>query len=356
MRYAGAIDCDVHPAVPTTRALLPYLDGYWTDTVTMILRGIERLEMASYPPNAPLTARPDWRPSQGRAGADLAMLRAQALDHFGLRYAICNPLYGAQLLYNPDLATALCGAINQWIASEWLDAEPRLRASIVVSPLDPELAADEIERRASDRRFVQVMLLAGSELPLGRRVHWPIYRAAERHRLPIGIHSGSLYRHAPTQSGYPSTLVEDYIAQSQAFATQVISFVAEGVFAKFPELRLVLIESGVTWLPALIWRFTKDWRGVRTEVPWVRHSPAQIIRDHVRLTVQPFDGPGDAESLYRIIDHLGSDRMMLFSTDYPHWQFDGDDALPPTLSEDLLRKVLVENPLDTYPRLREASP
>lgn len=319
----------------------------------MILRGVERLELSSYPPNARLTARPDWRPAHGRAGSNLALLRAHALDHFGLRAAICNPLYGAQILYNADLASALCSALNDWIAREWLDQEPRLRASIVVSPLDPDHAVVEIERLAPDRRFVQVLFLAGGELPLGRRLYWPINRAAANNGLPIGVHAGSLYRHPPTQSGYPSTLLEDYISQSQAFATQLISFVAEGVFAKIPVLRLVLIESGVSWLPALMWRFTKDWRGVRTDVPWLKAAPAEIIRDHIRLTIQPLDGAADAESLSRTIEHLGSDRMLLFSTDYPHWQFDGDEALPRQLPEPTPRRILVENPLETYPRLQE---
>ncbi len=63
---------------------------------------------------------------------------------------------------------------------------------------EPELAVDEIERRADDRRFVQVLMWAMNELPLGRRFYWPIYRAAEKHALPIGVHAGSLYRHAPS--------------------------------------------------------------------------------------------------------------------------------------------------------------
>ena len=29
----GAIDCDIHPAVPNMRALLPYLDEYWRDAI-----------------------------------------------------------------------------------------------------------------------------------------------------------------------------------------------------------------------------------------------------------------------------------------------------------------------------------
>ena len=351
--YAGAIDCDIHPALPGTASLLPYLDEYWRDTVTMVMKGVARLELNSYPPNAPLTSRPDWRPTEGKAGTDLGLLRTHALDRFGLRYAICNCLYGAMAVYNPDLGAVLCRAMNDWMAKEWLDREPRLRASIVISLMDPEAAAEEIERLAPDHRFVQVLVLAMGEMPLGRRAYWPIYRAAEKHRLPIGVHAGSMMRHAPTQSGYPSYLAEDYVHQAQAFATQTISFLAEGVFAKFPELRVVLIESGVSWLPGLMWRVSKDWRGVRTEVPWLKKIPADIIRDHFRLTIQPLDAPPNPDDVSRLLDQIGSDDILLFATDYPHWQFDGDDVLPAGLPEASLRKILIDNPLATYPRLKE---
>ena len=33
-------------------------------------------------------------------------------------------------------------------------------------------------------------------------------------------------------------------------------------------------------------------------------------------------------TLIRLFDHMQSDELVLFSTDYPHWQFDGEDALP----------------------------
>ena len=67
------------------------------------------------------------------------------------------------------------------------------------------------------------------------------------------------------------------------------------MFAKYPELKVVLLESGVTWLPAFLWRFRKFWRGVRTEVPWVDRSPGEIVRDHFRLTIQPLDAPDDPQ-------------------------------------------------------------
>jgi predicted TIM-barrel fold metal-dependent hydrolase len=191
---------------------------------------------------------------------------------------------------------------------------------------------------------------AMNEKPLGRRSYWPIYKAAEKHGLPICVHAGSLYRHAPTSTGWGSYYLEDYVLQAPAFETQLLSLVSEGVFEKFPGLKVVFAESGVSWLPAYQWRANKTWRGVRAEVPWVKKPPADIIRDHIRLTLQPIDAP-DGEMLEETLDQMGSDKLLLFSTDYPHWHFEGTDAMPKSIPADLARKIMVDNPLETYPRL-----
>ena len=348
---AGGIDCDIHPGVPGVQALIPYLDDVWRHTVTMIARGIEHLHMTSYPPGSSLACRPDWRPAEGRPADRVELVRAHVLDHFALGGGILNPVHGAMALTNGDLASALCRAINDWVADHWLGVEPRLSASIVVSLHNPGDAAAEIERLAGDERFVQVLVLAQGEMPLGRRYYWPVWEAAARHRLPVGVHPGGMFRHAPTQSGFPSTLVEDYIGHAQAFGSQLASLVAEGVFAKFPALKVVMIESGISWVPSLMWRLGKDWRGLRGEVPWVERIPGDIIREHVRFTLQPLDLPVGQVGLEQLCDHLGSDRLILFSTDYPHHQFDGDDVVPAGVPADLLRKVLIDNPRETYTRL-----
>ena len=70
-----AIDCDVHPAVPSVKTLMPYFDEYWREQFTA--RGIDRLNfiMTSQPPNAPITSRPDWRlPAGAKPGSDPAIL------------------------------------------------------------------------------------------------------------------------------------------------------------------------------------------------------------------------------------------------------------------------------------------
>ena len=348
---AGGVDCDLHPAVPHLTSLVPYMNDYWRDQV--IMRGMVDLVSQSYPPHSPICARPDWRPAQGKPGTSLADMRRQALDPFKVACGILNPLYGVQMVFSEDMQDAFCRALNDWLVKEWLDKDQRLRGSIVIPTQSVEKSVAEIERCARDFRFVQVLMLVMGEVPLGKRALWPIYMAAERHGLPIGIHAGSAYHNPPTSVGWGSYHIEDYVAQAQAFQTQLTSLIVEGVFVRYPNLKMVMLESGFTWLAPFLWRLHKFWRGVRMETPWVDRAPIEIVRSNIRFSLQPIDAPPDPETLNRLFDHMQSDELLLFSTDYPHWQFEGDQALPDGLSEELVRKIMIDNPLATYGRLNQ---
>ena len=199
----GAIDCDIHPGVPDIKRLLRYMEPFWQES--FVARGLDGFDMMSYPLNAPITCRPDWRvkgpaPRQRRSRD----MQRDALDAFGIGLAICNPLTGGQVAVSETMGAAICSAVNDWIIEEWLDKDARLRASIVVPAQAPYLAVEEIERRAGDRRFVQILMPVACEMMLGRSYYWPIYEAAVKHDLPIGLHAGSMYRYAPTSTGWPS--------------------------------------------------------------------------------------------------------------------------------------------------------
>lgn len=349
---AGLVDCDVHVHCPGTKPLLPYLNDHWRDIV--VLRGIDHMELASFPSKVPYSSRPDWRGTDGKPGGDLDKMRKAVLDPFDTQFAIVNCLHGAQALFSEDLGGALVTAVNDWIADQWLSKEPRLRASIVVHALNPRVAVEEIERRAEDKRFVQVLMMAGSQQLLGHRTYWPIYEAAERLGLPIGIHAGSLNHQAPSVLGWPTTFAEDYVNQSFSCQQQVLSLMVEGAFAKYPGLKVVLMESGFAWIPGFLWRANKTWQGLRMEAPWMKEKPGNIFREHVRVTAQPVERPADPTVLPRVIEQIGSDEVLLFATDYPHWNFDGDEALPSDFPLEPARKMKFENPYKTFPRLSGA--
>ena len=45
------------------------------------------------------------------------------------------------------------------------------------------------------------------------------------------------------------------------------------------------------------------------------------MREHIWFTTQPIEEPDDPQHLADVIARFGWDRLM-FSTDYPHWDFD----------------------------------
>jgi uncharacterized protein len=341
------IDCDIHNTVPNVEALFPYLPDYWVEHVRQsVFKGAGT---TYYPKGAALAARPGSAPPDGPAGSSLALLREQALDPPGTAVAILNCLYAIDSLHNPEAATAFVRAVNDWQIAEWLDREPRLRASIVVPAQLPELAAREIDRVGDHPGFVQVLLPARSEHPYGSRLFRPMWEAIARHDLVAGIHFGGAPGNPPFPSGWPSYYVEEHAGMAQVFQSQLASIVSEGVLDLFPTTRIAIIEGGFTWLPAFLWRFDKEWRNLRQLVPWVKRPPSAYIREHVRLTVQPLDAPPRAADLLRTIEQIDSDDLLLFASDYPHQHAsDPQEALLPLLPAALARKVRGENATAFY--------
>jgi predicted TIM-barrel fold metal-dependent hydrolase len=353
-RQVGFIDTDIHNVVPPG-ALNPYLSERWQRHQEVVgLRGHHGYAVGSlflaYPKNQPGGVRTDTYPPSGLpAGADLDFMREQHLDALNVEYGVLNTYHEVFDQLNVEYAAALCRAINEWQIAEWLEKEPRLRASILVPYEDAELAAAEIDRCADDPRFIQVLLVCRTLEPLGRRKYWKMYEAAERNGLPIAMHFGGLGGNAITSSGWPSYYIEDHTNMVEAFQSQMISLVCEGAFEKFPNLKFVMMEGGLAWIPSLMWRLDKHYKRLRDEVPHLKRLPSEYIREHMWLTTQPIEEPDNPKHLLQTIEHLGSDDRLMFATDYPHWDFDDPNrAFPVKLPPDLKRKIFYENARELY--------
>ena len=342
------IDCDIHNSPPSQKTLHPYLPERWRQHHQTI--GMRGHVGSHYPRAMPNAARHDsWPPSGLPPGSDLGFMQEQLLDEWNIEYGILNPLIGAGGQLNLEYGAALARAVNEWQIEEWVEPEPRLRASIVIPYEDGELSAEEIDRLGDHPGFVQVLLITRTSEPLGRRKYWKIYEAATRHDLPIGIHFGGAGGGPITGAGWPSHYIEDHGGMPQAFQAQVTSLVYEGVFERFPTLKVVLIEGGFAWLPALTWRLDRSWQKLRDEVPYLKRPPSEYIREHFWLSTQPMEEPPKREYFKQLLEHLDADDRLMFATDYPHWDFDSPDkAFPVTFSKDLQRKFMSENARELY--------
>jgi len=342
----GLIDADIHNT-PVPGALKGYLPERWREYYERF--GRPDYTGAYYPKASPRAARSDsWPPTGGPPGSDLTFLREQLLDACPITCGILNTLTTIRNQLR-DYDAALAQAINDWQIAEWLEPEPRLRAALVVPCDDGDLAAAEVRRLGGDRRFVQILLPVRTGEPLGKRRYWTLYEAAVDHNLPIGIHFGGGSGYPITGAGWPSYYLEDHAGMAQSFQAQLISLVCEGVFDHFPTLKIVLIEGGFAWLPALKWRLDRSWRRLRDEVPHLRALPSEYIERHVWLTTQPIEEPARPEHFLQLLEELGGADRLLFSTDYPHWDFDAPDrALPVRLAPEVERKLVIENARALY--------
>jgi predicted TIM-barrel fold metal-dependent hydrolase len=166
--------------------------------------------------------------------------------------------------------------------------------------------------------------------------------------MPIGMHVGGLGGHASTGPGWPTYYMQEHHANMPGMQDVIISMVTEGVFERFPRLKVVLIEGGFTYVPALGWRLDKIWPKMRAEVPHLTRPPSEYIREHFYFTTQPIEEPTVPRHMADIIDWVGWDHI-LFSTDYPHWDFDDPKfAFKIRLSEEHKAMVFRDNAKALY--------
>ncbi|MDQ2805178.1 MAG: amidohydrolase, partial [Pseudomonadota bacterium] len=230
----------------------------------------------------------------------------------------------------------------------WTGPDKRLKAAIAVPGEDAAAAVTEIEHWAGHPDFVQVSTITHTIEPLGRRRYWPIYEAAAAAGLPLGLHTSGYNGHAVTPAGWPSFYVEEHHEVAISQQGVLASLVCEGVFARIPALRAVIVEAGFAWGPSLGWRLDQHWARMRDEVPHLTRPPSEYIREHVWFTTQAMDEPEQPRDLRDIIDWIGWDRL-LFATDYPHWDFDDPvSAFKIRLSEAERRMVFAENARHVY--------
>lgn len=361
----GIIDCDIHPMLSRgLDSLRPYLSEAWTRrlfgaTSQESWASAAHAAQFQLPVNRSYInpvggVRRDARLKDGgMPGSDPAAVVEDVFERYDIDCGILmgGDVLGLGAMIDPDAAAIIASAYNDWLADEWLSADKRFRAAIVVPAQAPAKAAAEIERMAQRPGFVAVFMPLMNRL-MGDRHYYEIYEAAERHGLPVCIHpnavDGSLTTAPSLAGGIPTYYTEWHAGLTQIAQANVISLVCHGVFERYKGLKVVAVEGGIAWVMDVMWRLDKDWKGLRDEVPWVKRQPSEYIIDHVRLTTQPFIEPESRDHLLMTLEATHAKRTLLFSSDYPHWDFDSPVRALAAIPAEMRCRVASTNALETY--------
>lgn len=252
-----------------------------------------------------------WMDTHQVEQAILQSYRAPSVSNFG----------------DADYPAHLAAAYNQWLIEHWLSGRPRLLGTMTVATQDPVRAAAEIRQRGGHPQIVQVALSAGTLLPYGKPLFRPIFEAAAELNLPVMLHAGTegvAVSNPPSSHGWPRNLLEYRVCPVTNFLAHLTSLITEGLFSDFPDLRLAGMEvGGVLPLITYLWRFDKNYKALRSECPWVRELPSEVVKRHVRLGTQS-SAIGQEGLYFQLLESFGADEILLWSSNQPRW-----DAIDP---------------------------
>jgi hypothetical protein len=286
----------------------------------------------------------------GRSGSDYELMREQLLDRYDYSHALLTHNLGDVATHlNPYFAAAACSAVNDWNVAEWLDRDERLSSVVLAAPQLPAEADAEIRRVGSHSRMAGV-LFSGNPLgrPLGDPVFDVLHRAAADLDLPIVVHVANSDRPTTqirTVGGNKPTTMEGVAESGQCCAHYISSLIVHGVFERYPNLKVLFNEYGVSWLPTILWRLDENYQLMRLESSWVRRWPSEYVADHVRFSTQPFEqSSDDRQAMARLLATVdGVEDLLCFSSDYPHISFDKPSAVMGLLPTAWHRKIFCDN-------------
>lgn len=328
---APLFDCDVHPMARGASDFLAHMDRRWRAYFQD--RGMRFNARARDRYNHPeKTYRADAVVANGDpAGSDPKLTIAQMIDPHGISCALLLPqqCYGVTAWGDVPATYAFLAANNDYFRESWLGSDPRYTLALTVSPHDPHAAAREIRRCGGDTRVIGVQLLLMDRM-MGDRSFDPIYEAACEQQLPIVVHqSGSEGCYVGSQivaGGGPRSYGERHVVLTQIGAANVVNLIVDGAFERFPELQVVFVEWGFSWLTGLMERMDFWWERRRDEASQVRRPPSEYVTRHMTFSTQPMDEPNTRQESNALFADPRLEDMVLFSSDYPH--YDADD---PTL-------------------------
>lgn len=348
------VDVDVHHCYEESEDLVPYLPDKFVNKFL----GDDGVSIGGrqYGNNGgfqgimgELRDESDNDPMMITAGALIDDVQNRLLDEYDINIALLTgfgTFLSASSYPDREYGTALCRAFNQYTIENWLDVDNRFRYSLMVNHSDPESAAEEIRRLGDHPQIIGVMMAPSATYPFGNSVYDPIYEAAIEHDLTVTCHlggGGGIHSYPPTAAGHPTHYIESRMSRHPNIQAHLASLVFQGTFERYPELRFVSLEWGWSWIPSFLWRMDHLWEENKADYPELKQAPSEYIRDHVRFNTQPVEEPETNEQLRQLLELMNGDELLLYASDFPHWDFDNPDRTLTTVSPEIRQQIFADN-------------
>ena len=344
LAYEGAVDADGHVLEPPD-LWERYLEPQFRDRALRIVHdddGLEELEIGGrrstvstkgMPSLLGVMGAPDLMTialdpsrtyvSEASYGSMDAAERLLLLDAEGLDAAVLYPTLGLLWeaeLDDAELSQAYTRAYNRWICEFCADSNGRLIPTAHLSLTDPGAAADELAHAVSQgARGCFVLPFTHAGRALAHPDHDPVFSAAQDLDVVFAIHPGfepewvkGARFAAVNWTGERLQLMEA-LRGSDGVRHQFAACFDLGLFERFPRLRLLVLESGGSWVGHYLDRMDAVFGHTPINAgPSLKEKPSDYFRQRCWVSCDP-----DEHTMAPLIERYGAGRF-LWASDYPH--------------------------------------
>ena len=260
------------------------------------------------------------------------------MDAWGIDQAVMFPTIGILPFPTSDqaFASAYCRAYNTWMTEFCQSVPGRFHPVALVNWYDVESAVAELRsciKRGFKGLFVPPETIDGKRP--GDTAFDPIWRLCEEAGIPGCFHvivrfGGAAVPFSAWHTTSPGPLFGFGLGGTGQLIPAITSVVTDGLFERFPELKIVSVEAGCGYAPYLMDRLDAKYEAFRGLVPLPRR-PSEYIRENVYFVAEQGE-----RTIDMALELVGRDRI-LWGSDYPHVDaLKLDDHLPlkwPELAE-----------------------
>jgi predicted TIM-barrel fold metal-dependent hydrolase len=279
---------------------------------------------------------------------DISLTR-RWMDAIGTDIAVIFPSPMLQLGLHPqvEVEVALAQAYNRWLVERVLAHEPRIRSMLYLPFNDPDASFRMVKEMGEKAGVVGFMVTAARYRPIHHNSYMKTYALLEEMGLPLAFHAGYNWNDQgmAMMNKFISVHALGFVFHNMVHLT---NWIINGLPERFPKLKVIWVESGLAWVPFMMQRLDNEYMMRSSEAPALRKLPSEYMRD-MYFTSQPMEMT-DMAALENTFRMVKAETQLLYSSDYPHWDFDLPSVIYdlPFLSEQAKRNILGGNAMRLF--------
>jgi predicted TIM-barrel fold metal-dependent hydrolase len=264
------------------------------------------------------------------------------MDAMSVDYSCLFPTGMLNIGLHPqkEMEADLCWGYNRWVTEKVLpESQGRMYSMLCLPFSDPDESLRQVEKFGDCKGVTGFMITTVRHNPVHANCYMKLYRAIEERGLALSFHSGFHWGESVFKNCNRFLSVHA-LGFSFYNILHLTNWVINGLGERFPKLPVIWVEAGLAWVPFLMQRLDHEYMLRTSDCPTLKKKPSDYMRD-MYYSSQPMEVQ-DMEALKCTFRMINAETQLLYSSDYPHWDFDLPTVMwdLPFLSEKAKHNIL----------------